>query len=123
MVEENSFGVVGCDDGPYRMSIAQAESRLSFDVRGASGARVAEMAMSLTPLRPLLTEYFLLCESYYSAIRSASPRQIEAIERERAALHNQGAKLIAERLADKVEIDERTARRLFTLVSALNWKK
>ena len=56
----------------------------------------------MTPFRPLLKDYFLLCESYYSAIRSASPRQIEAIERERAALHNHGAKLIAERLAEKV---------------------
>jgi uncharacterized protein (UPF0262 family) len=123
LVEENSFGVVDCDDGPYRLTVAQAESRLIFEVRGASGARVAELAMSLTPLRALLTDYFLLCESYYSAIRSASPRQIEAIERERAALHNQGAALIAERLADKIKLDERTARRLFTLVSALNWKK
>jgi uncharacterized protein (UPF0262 family) len=123
LVEENSFGVAGCDDGPYRLTVAQAESRLTLNIRGASGAPVAELAMSMTPLRALLTEYYLLCESYYSAIRSASPRQIEAIERERAALHNQGAALIAERLADKVEIDERTSRRLFTLVSALNWKK
>jgi uncharacterized protein (UPF0262 family) len=123
LVEENSFGVVDCDDGPYRLTVAQAESRLTFEVRGASGASVAALAMSTTPLRPLLTDYFLLCESYYSAIRSASPRQIEAIERERAALHNQGAALIAERLADKIRLDERTARRLFTLVSALNWKK
>ncbi len=76
----------------------------------------------MTPFRPLLKDYFLVCETYYSAIRTASPREIEAIDRERTALHNEGADLLASRLADKVEIDSGTARRLFTLVSALHWK-
>jgi len=70
----------------------------------------------------LLKDYFLLCETYYSAIRNASARQIEAIDRERAALHNEGASLIAARIADGIEIDEGTARRLFTVISALHWK-
>ena len=76
----------------------------------------------MTPFRPLLKDYFLVCETYYDAIRTASPRQIEAIDRERTALHNEGADLMAARLADKVEIDRPTARRLFTLISALHWK-
>ena len=83
---------------------------------------IVEFAVSMTPFRPLLKDYFMVCETYYSAIRTASPRQIEAIDRERTALHNEGARCIAARLADKVEIDEGTARRLFTVVSALHWK-
>jgi uncharacterized protein (UPF0262 family) len=122
LVEENRFGVQGRDEGPYSMTIAQSESRLMFTVRSKIGEPVVEFAVSMTPFRPLLKDYFLLCETYYSAIRSASPRQIEAIDRERAALHNEGASLIAARVADRIEIDEGTARRLFTLISALNWK-
>ncbi|MGD0761592.1 MAG: UPF0262 family protein [Roseiarcus sp.] len=122
LVEDNSFGVQGRDEGPYSLTIAQSESRLTFKVRSKVGETIVEFTVSTTPLRPLLRDYFLLCETYYSAIRNASPRQIEAIDRERAALHNEGASLIAARIADGIEIDEGTARRLFTVVSALHWK-
>ncbi len=122
LVEENRFGVPGRDQGPYSLRVAQSESRLNFEVRSASGAIVSEFSVSMTPFRPLLKDYFLVCETYYSAIRSASPRQIEAIDRERSALHNEGAELVASRFADKVDIDEATSRRLFTLLSALHWK-
>ncbi len=121
LVKDNCFGVPGRDEGPYGLTVAQSESRLTFEVRSKAGQRIAEFAVSMTPFRPLLKDYFLVCESYYSAIRTASPRQIEAIDRERSALHNEGASLVAARFADKVEIDEGTARRLFTLVSALHW--
>ena len=123
LVEDNSFGVQGRDEGPYSLTIAQSESRLTFKVRSKIGEPIAEFTVSTTPLRPLLKDYFLLCETYYSAIRNASPRQIEAIDRERAALHNEGASLIAARIADGIEIDEGTARRLFTVISALHWKE
>jgi uncharacterized protein (UPF0262 family) len=122
LVEDNSFGVQGRDEGPYSLTIAQSESRLTFKVRSKVGEPIVEFEVSMTPLRPLLKDYFLLCETYYSAIRSASPRQIEAIDRERAALHNEGGSLLAARVADGIEIDEGTARRLFTVISALNWK-
>ncbi|HEY1941710.1 MAG TPA: UPF0262 family protein [Roseiarcus sp.] len=122
LVEENSFGVPGRDQGPYSLRVAQSESRLNFEVRSQAGAVVSEFSVSMTPFRPLLKDYFLVCETYYSAIRSASPRQIEAIDRERSALHNEGAELVASRFADKVDIDEATTRRLFTLLSALHWK-
>ena len=122
LVEENSFTLSGRDDGPYSLAIAQAEAKLNFVVRTEAGEAVAEFAVSMTPFRPLLKDYFLVCESYYNAIRTASPREIEAIDRERTALHNEGAQLLAARLADKVEIDAGTARRLFTLISALHWK-
>jgi uncharacterized protein (UPF0262 family) len=122
LVEENSFGVPGRDDGPYSLTISQEESKLTFDVRTGEGVQAASIVLSMTPFRPLLKDYFLVCETYYSAIRTASPRQIEAIDRERSTLHNGGADLIAQRLADKVLIDQGTARRLFTLVATLRWK-
>ena len=122
LVEENVFTVVGRDDGPYSLTVAQLEAKLNFIVRTEAGEHAAEFAVSMTPFRPLLKDYFLVCETYYAAIRTASPRQIEAIDRERSALHNEGANLMAARLADKVDIDLPTARRLFTLISALHWK-
>jgi uncharacterized protein (UPF0262 family) len=91
-------------------------------VVAAAGELAASIVVSMTPFRPLLKDYFLVCETYYSAIRTASPRQIEAIDRERTTLHNEGADLMAQRLAGKVEIDQGTARRLFALVSALRWR-
>jgi uncharacterized protein (UPF0262 family) len=122
LVEENSFAVPGRDDGPYHLHIAVQDSRLTFDVRTPSGETALAFGMSLTPFRSVLKDYFMICESYYAAIRTASPAQIEAIDRGRSALHNEGAELVAQRLADKVEVDQQTARRLFTLVCALHWK-
>jgi uncharacterized protein (UPF0262 family) len=122
LMEENAFAVPGRDDGPYTLMISQEESKLTFDVRTAGGELAASIVVSMTPFRPLLKDYFLVCETYYSAIRTASPRQIEAIDRERTTLHNEGADLMAQRLAGKVEIDQATARRLFALISALRWR-
>jgi uncharacterized protein (UPF0262 family) len=122
LIEENSFGVPGRDDGPYTLTISQEESKLTFDVRTGDGEQAVSIVVSMTPFRPLLKDYFMVCETYYSAIRTASPRQIEAIDRERTTLHNEGAELMGARLAEKVRIDQGTARRLFTLVSTLRWK-
>ena len=122
LIEENSFAVPGRDDGPYALKVSQEESKLTFNVSAANGELAASIVVSMTPFRSLLKDYFLVCETYYSAIRTASPRQIEAIDRERTTLHNEGAELMAQRLAGKVEIDQVTARRLFALVSALRWR-
>jgi uncharacterized protein (UPF0262 family) len=122
LIEENSFGVPGRDDGPYTLTVSQEESKLTFDVRTGDGEQAVSIVVSMTPFRPLLKDYFMVCETYYSAIRTASPRQIEAIDRERTTLHNEGAELMGARLAEKVTIDQGTARRLFTLVSTLRWK-
>ena len=122
LIEENSFGIPGRDDGPYTLKISQEESKLTFEVKAANGEPAASIVVSMTPFRPLLKDYFLVCETYYSAIRTASPRQIEAIDRERTTLHNEGAELMAQRLAGTADIDQATARRLFALVSALRWR-
>ena len=122
LIEENALGVPGRDDGPYTLKVSQEESKLTFEVSSAEGEVAASSVVSKTPFRPLLKDYFLVCETYYSAIRTASPRQIEAIDRERTALHNEGAELMAQRFAGTVEIDQGTARRLFALISALRWR-
>jgi uncharacterized protein (UPF0262 family) len=122
LVEENSFAVPGRDEGPYKLRVGLSESRLTFDVETASRQTLLSFGLSLTPLRSILRDYFLVCENYYAAIRAASPAQIEAIDRARSALHNEGADLVAQRLADRVDVDAATARRLFTLVCALHWK-
>jgi uncharacterized protein (UPF0262 family) len=122
LVEENSFAVPGRDDGPYGLRIGLQDSRLAFDIRTKAGETILSVGLSLTPFRSILKDYFLICETYYAAIRTASPAQIEAIDRSRSALHNEGADLVAQRLADKVEVDSATARRLFTLLCALHWK-
>lgn len=122
LIDDNHFAVPGRDDGPYNLHIAGSELRLSFDVRAASGAPVLEFSVSMTPFRPLIKDYFQICESYFSAIRGAGAREIAEIDRARTALHNEGAALLVQRLADKAEIDEATARRLFTLVSVLLWR-
>ena len=101
--------VPGRDDGPYTMTISQEESKLTFDVRTSDGEQAVSIVVSMTPFRPLLKDYFLVCETYYSAIRTASPRQIEAIDRERTKLHNEGAELMAQRLVG--EGDDRSGDR------------
>jgi uncharacterized protein (UPF0262 family) len=122
LIEENSCGVPGRDDGPYALKVSQEESKLTFEVMTASGETAVSFVVSMTPFRPLLKDYFLVCENYYSSIRASSPRQIEAIDRERTKLHNEGAELMAQRLTGTIDIDQATARRLFALVSALRWR-
>ena len=120
--EDNVVKVPGHDGGPYALRIALQEARLVFEIRLASGEAVVTHILSLTPFRRLLKDYFLVCESYYSAIRTASPSHIEAIDMGRRGLHDEAAELLAARLHGKVKADLPTMRRLFTLVTALHWK-
>ena len=122
LVESNTFGVPNHDGGPYELMIALHEAKLAFDIRQEGGASIVTHILSLTPFRRILKDYFMVCESYYAAIRTATPAQIEAIDMGRRGLHNDGAKLLAERLDGKIECDFDTARRIFTLVTALHWK-
>jgi uncharacterized protein (UPF0262 family) len=122
LLEDNSFALVGHDGGPYALLISLADAKLVFDVRDADGNGVVTHILSLTPFKRILKDYFLICESYYTAIRHATPSRIEAIDMGRRGLHNEGAQLLAERLKGKIEADQDTARRIFTLVTALHWK-
>ena len=120
--EDNLVKVPGHGGGPYALRIALQEARLVFEIRLATGEAVVTHILSLTPFRRLLKDYFMVCESYYSAIRTASPSHIEAIDMGRRGLHNEGAQLLAMRLEGKIETDFNTARRIFTLITALHWK-
>ena len=122
LIERNSFALPEFDGGPYAVHLALVERRLAFEVRSADGAALVTHHLSLTPLKRLIKDYEMVCESYYAAIRTATPAQIEAIDMGRRGLHDEAAGILAERLANKVEVDFDTARRLFTLIYALHWK-
>lgn len=122
LLEENSFGLCGHDGGPYRLILSIQDRKLVLDIRDEAEAPVSAFLLSLTPFRRVIKDYFLICESYFEAIKSASPSRIEAIDMGRRGLHNEGSELLRERLRDKVEMDLDTARRLFTLICALYWR-
>jgi len=122
LVEENSFGPVGHDGGPYCLKLQVIGNRLIFDIRTEDDQPVVAHHLSLSPFRRLVKDYFLVCESYYQAIRTATPSHIEAIDMGRRALHNEGSELLQQRLKNKVAVDFDTARRLFTLLTVLHWK-
>jgi uncharacterized protein (UPF0262 family) len=122
LIEDNSFTLVGHDGGPYALAISLVDARLVFDIRDETGAQVVTHILSLTPFKRILKDYFMICDAYYAAIRTATPSRIEAIDMGRRGLHNEGAQLLAERLKGKIDVDADTARRLFTLITALHWK-
>ncbi len=119
LLEKNSFRVDGSQGGPYRLTLGLEENRLIFDVSLEDGTPHAKVALSLMPLRKVVKDYFLICESYYKAIRTAPPSQIEALDMGRRGLHNEGAAELQKRLEGKITTDFDTARRLFTLVCVL----
>ena len=120
LLEENDFVLVGGAPGPYRLRIGIFEQRLVFDVRDSHDHKLRDIVLSLTPFRKVVKDYFLVCESYYAAIKKLGPSQIEALDMGRRGLHNEGSELLRERLAGKIEVDLDTARRLFTLICALH---
>jgi uncharacterized protein (UPF0262 family) len=122
ILEANSFRIPEHDCGPYVLHLSLLEKKLCFDVRSAEGEQLVTHVLSLTPFRRVIRDYDMICGSYYQAIRSAAPTQIEAIDMGRRGLHNEAAELLVQRLAGKIVIDFDTARRLFTLIFALHWK-
>ena len=121
LIERNHFALPDFEGGPYAVHLALVERRLAFEVRSADGAVLVTHHLSLTPFKRIIKDYALVCDSYYAAIRTATPAQIEAIDMGRRGLHDEAAVLLVERLSNKVEIDNETARRLFTLIYALHW--
>lgn len=121
ILERNEFALPE-HGGPYALHLALVENRLCFDIRTAEGEPLVAHHLSLTPFRKVVKDYEMICDSYYKAIRAASPAQIEAIDMGRRGLHNEAAELLMQRLDGKVEVDFDTARRIFTLIFALHWK-
>ena len=123
LLESNSFKPIGSEGGPYNLVLAIEENRLVFDIHLEAGnAPHGKVMLSLTPFRRVIKDYFLVCESYYKAIRTAPPSQIEALDMGRRGLHDEGSRLLEERLKGKIELDFDTARRLFTLICVLHLK-
>ena len=120
LIEENFFSPEGAEAGPYDLKMGLLENRLVLDVRGPTYER--RHILSLSPFRPLIKDYFMICDSYYQAIRNATPAQIEALDMGRRGLHNEASELLQTRLKGKIETDLDTARRLFTLLCALHWR-
>ena len=123
LIEENSFHPVGDDQGgPYKLVLSVVDSKLVFNITREDETAVVTHMLSLTPFKKIIKDYFLICESYYDAIRTSSPGQIEAIDMGRRGLHNEGSETLNERLSGKIDIDFDTARRLFTLICVLHWR-
>ena len=122
LLEQNSFAPVGHPGGPYALHLSINGNRLVFDIRLPDGTPVIAHLFSLSPLRRIVKDYYMICDSYYQAIRTATPDKIEAIDMGRRGIHNDGSHILMERLNDKVAVDIDTARRLFTLICVLHWK-
>lgn len=123
LIEENDFAPVNdTTGGPYKLKLSLAESRLVFAVSRENDEPVVTHILSLTPFRRIVKDYYMICESYYEAIRISTPSQIEAIDMGRRGLHDEGSQTLMDRLSGKVDIDFSTARRLFTLVCVLHWR-
>lgn len=122
LIEDNAFAVMGHDVGPYKLKLSAAEGRLIFDIFTEAEQRLTMIGLSMSPFRRIVKDYFMICENYYQAIKTASPSQIETIDMARRGLHNEGSEILLERLNGKVEVDFDTARRLFTLVCVLHWR-
>jgi uncharacterized protein (UPF0262 family) len=122
LVEDNTFRPAGHGGGPYALQLGLTGGRLTFDIRLADGAPVIVHMLSLAPFRRIVKDYYVVCDSYYAAIRTATPDRIEALDMGRRALHDEGSRLLMERLKRKVDVDFATARRLFTLIAVLHWK-
>jgi uncharacterized protein (UPF0262 family) len=122
LIEENSFRPIGHDGGPYALHLGISGNRLVFDIRLIDGTELITHMLSLAPFRRIVKDYFTVCDSYYAAIRTATPDRIEALDMGRRGLHDEGSRIVMERLKRKVELDFDTARRLFTLLTVLHWK-
>jgi uncharacterized protein (UPF0262 family) len=122
LIERNHFELPGRDDGPYALNITLIERKLSLDIQREDGSTLITHLLSLTPFGRIIRDYEMVCDSYYAAIRTSTPAQIEAIDMGRRGLHDEAAWVLVERLEGKVRLNHDTARRLFTLIFALHWK-
>ena len=119
ILEENTFSLPNYDGGPYGLRISLIEKKLCFEVTAQDGRHLVSHHLSLTPFNQVVKDYFQICESYFDAVKRLPPAQIEAIDMGRRGIHDEGSRILLERLEGKVETDMATARRLFTLICAL----
>ena len=122
LLEENTFSLEANPAGPYKLNLSRMDNRLIMQISGEDDTHLHTFILSLAPFRRIIKDYFMICDSYYDAIRHQTPNQIEAIDMARRGVHNEGSDLLAERLKGKIETDFATARRIFTLICALHAK-
>ena len=122
ILDSNSFALLGHDDGPYKLTLGIVEERLALSIGNETTPELVTHMLSLTPLKRVMKDYFIICDSYFQAIRTLPPSKIEAIDRDRRGLHDEGSQLLLTRLDGKITLDAITARRLFTLICALQWR-
>ncbi|CDZ33015.1 UPF0262 protein [Neorhizobium galegae bv. officinalis] len=122
LVDENSFEPLGHAGGPYKLKLSLVDAKLMLGITTDKDEQVATHILSLTPFRRIIKDYFMICESYYEAIRASTPSRIEAIDMGRRGVHNEGSQTLMDRLDGKIRVDFDTARRLFTLVCVLYWR-
>lgn len=124
LIEENTFKPVRAAEkgatGPYHLGLGVRDDRLALDIANEAGEQLETILLGLARFRRPIRDYFAICDSYYQAIRKATPAEIETIDMARRGVHNRAAELLVERLEDKVETDFATARRLFTLICVLH---
>ena len=126
LIEDNTFALPSREDravpeGPYAVELAIRDKRLVFDIETEAGDKAAEFHLSLSPFRQVVKDYWQICESYFDAVKNMPPSQIETIDMARRGIHNEGARILAERLENKADVDNDTARRLFTLICVLHF--
>ena len=122
LIDDNVFALAGREDGPYKLNLAIVEDRLVFRIANEAEELLETHTIPLSALRRIIKDYFIVLDGYYQAVRNAQPSRIQAIDIGRRGLHDEGSQVLLERLADRIVIDFDTARRLFTLISALHWK-
>jgi uncharacterized protein (UPF0262 family) len=126
LMENNSFSLPQRDDrevptGPFNVGLSIREKRLVFEIRTEDDQPAAEFHLSLGPFRQVVKDYWQICESYFDAVKNLPPSQIETIDMARRGIHNEGARILTERLEGKADVDNDTARRLFTLICVLHF--
>jgi uncharacterized protein (UPF0262 family) len=122
ILDGNSFAIEGRDEGPYKLMLGIAADRLVLTIGNATSDALVTHVLSLTPLKRVMKDYFIVCDSYYQAIRTLPPSRIQAIDMGRRGLHDEGSQLLSSRLEGKFSVDSNTSRRLFTLICALHWR-
>ncbi len=122
LLDDNSFELNDRNDGPYKLTLGRIDDRLVFDVSSEQDVQLVTHVLSFSPLRRIMKDYFLVCDSYYEAIKTAPPSKIQSIDMGRRGLHDEGSHLLSDRLQGKITIDHSTSRRLFTLICSLYWK-
>jgi uncharacterized protein (UPF0262 family) len=122
LLEENFFAPITGERGPFHLRLSNVEGRLVFDVRDVNELELLRIRISFKSFRRIIRDYFMVCDTYFEAIKTKTPSQIETIDMGRRGLHNEGAEVLKERIEEQVKIDHQTARRLFTLICVLQIK-